>query len=307
MHVQNSQPATERSRQSILGMPVLSIQEGIPLGNIKQLLLDGKTYCIQAFVVERRRLGKEDKLLPFSAVRSFGEDGITIETQTVLERKGASHQYVRALRQPLSVIAARVFTENGKSLGKVEEYRFSTVDGSICGLELSGGLFKDKMLVPGKHIIAIAPQTIMLRDAAIEEAVILANTFRSSVENAAETVKEHATSLKNSTIDTTKKISVNFNDAMRTLWERNPAADPAELPFEDEADPEEAAELAEAAQAQPPEDGTETPAEPAEVVPTEPAEVVPTAPAELAECEEDAEETAATAPPAEEEGTPHNR
>lgn len=158
-------------RSRILGMPVITIQEGFTAGSIKQILLDGKTYRVQGFLVERNRHGKEDKVLPFLAVHGFGKDSITIESFHALERKGGSHQYIRAIRQPLTVTGARVFTENGHSMGKVTDYSFSTEDGSIALLELGEAPLKEHVHVPGKTIIAIAPQTVMLRDVAWEQAV----------------------------------------------------------------------------------------------------------------------------------------
>lgn len=264
--------AAERARGEILGMPVLSISEGAPLGHIRQVLIDGKTYCVQGFVVEKRRGGKDDRILPFPAVVSFGEDGVTIERQAQLERKGASHQYLRALRRPLAIIGSRVFTTNGKTLGKVEEYRFSTTDGAISGLEISGGLFKESMLVKGKYIIAISPQTVMLKDEAIGEAVAVENAFRANMENAAETVREHAAALKTSTVDATKKLSASFSDAVSRLRGRD---EPEALPEDEATDApgsgtwqEEAADSAAAETAEPAETDDEAPsaetAEPAE-------------------------------------------
>lgn len=166
---QNIRPA-ERSRSAVLGMEVISIQEGANLGQVRQVLLDGKSYRVQGFLVERRKQGKEERILPFSAVHSFGEDSITIESQQMLERKGASLQYIRALRQPLRIIGTRAFTTDGNSLGKVEEFCFSLADGSITALEVAGSYFPEPMRIPGEDIIAIAPQTTMLKADAVPHA-----------------------------------------------------------------------------------------------------------------------------------------
>ena len=174
----------ERARGDILGMPVISIQDGLVLGRIRQLLIDGKTYQVQGFLVEKRYGSKEDRILPFPAVASFGTDSITIERPSLLERKGASHQYIRALRRPLAIIGSRVFTTDGKTLGKVEEYRFSTESGTITALELSSGLFREHLLVSGAHIIAISPQTVMLKSEAAAEAAAMENALLANMDDA---------------------------------------------------------------------------------------------------------------------------
>lgn len=268
-------PEQERASRAIIGLPVISIQEGLVLGYIKQILIDGQNRLVQAFVVEKRRMGKEDRILPFSAVSGFGEDSITIEKLTLLERKGLSHQYVRALRRPLPVLGSRVFTDSGKTLGKVEEYRFSILDGSICGLEVAGsGLFKDKSLLQGSYIIAISPQTIMIKDAAIAAAVTVENAFLSNMENAADMVKEKAAGIGNSALEATKKLSANFNDAMSRLRSRDEEDEAPEETPEQALPPEDADKTAEAPPAAGEEDLVieEPEAEPA---PTEPAEQPP--------------------------------
>ncbi len=224
----------ERTSKSIIGMPVLSIAEGQPLGQIKQILIDVKNKAVQGFLLERRRLSRDERILPFAAVTGFGEDTITIEKYSLLERKGQSHQFVRALRQPLPLIGARVFTAGGRTLGKVEEYRFSLENGAITGLEIAGdGLFKARTLVDGDYIIAVAAHTVMIKDQAIEAAQPLENTFLTNVENAADTMREAASSLKENAVVAGKRIAENFNDAVDKLWGREGAPLEAEVEVEE--------------------------------------------------------------------------
>ena len=212
----------DRTSKSILGMPVYSIKEGIPLGIIKQILIDGKTNRVQGFIVEKRRFSREERVLPFPAITGFGEDTITVERQGLLERKGINQQFLKAIRFPLPIVGARVFTAGGKTLGKVEEYRFSTIDGGITGLEIAGdGFFKVRSLVDGATIIAIAPRTIMLKDAAITSAIALENSFLAGVESAAAIVREKAVDLKNNASEAGKKLSANFNEAVSKLRQRS--------------------------------------------------------------------------------------
>lgn len=286
-------PEQERASRAVIGLPVLSIQEGLVLGYIKQILLDGQNLLVQAFIVDKRRMGKEDRLLPFAAVSGFGEDSVTVEKLSLLERKGLSPQYVRALRRPLPVLGARVFTDSGKTLGKVEEYRFSIEDGSISGLEVAGsGLFKGRSLLQGRYIIAISPQTIMVKDAAIATAVTVDNPFLSNMESAADLVKEKAAEIGSSAKEAGKKISANINDAVSRLRSREADEAAAEESAEPQCIPEaeKAGEQADAPQAQA-EDAPQAPAEEkqpqAEDAPQPPAEEEP--PTDPAQAEADRE------------------
>ena len=179
-----------RTSKEIIGMPVYSITEGLPLGLIKNILIDAKNLLIQGFLVEKKKHSRDEKILPFAAVSSFGEDTITIEKQNLLERKGASHQYVRAFQRPMHLIGTRIFTSGGHTLGKVEEYRFSVTDGKISGLELSeDSYFKARALIDGRFIIAIAPLTIMVREDAIDSAILIDTVIQESAEDSLENSK----------------------------------------------------------------------------------------------------------------------
>lgn len=160
---------TLKASKDIVGMPVYSIQEGQNLGQVKSLVIDTEKKCLLALVVEKKRLTKEERLLPFAAIKSLGDDVITVERGQALERRGVDPATMRALRRPVQPVGARCFTAGGKTMGKVEEYFVDITDGRIAQLEISeGGLIKGKVLVDGEHIIALAPHTVMLSDEAAE-------------------------------------------------------------------------------------------------------------------------------------------
>ena len=205
---------TQRSSREMLGMPVYSISEGLLLGNIKRLLISGKECRVQGFVVEKKRFSREERVLPFEAISGFGEDTVTVERQSLLERKGQSQQYLKALRAPLPILGAKVFTAGGRTLGKVEEYRFSTETGVISGLEIAGeGFFRERALLDGASVIAIAPRTIMVKDAAIETA----RSLESGLQNAAAKIRERAADIKTNASEAGRRLSATFNDTMSKM------------------------------------------------------------------------------------------
>lgn len=232
------QPRAERTSKSLLNMPVLCISDGQMAGLIKQILIDVKSKSVQGFLVERRRFSRDERILPFSAVAGFGEDTVTVEKPSLLERKGQSYQYVRALRRPLPLLGSRVFTAGGRTLGKVEEYRISLEDGAICGLEIAGnGFFKTRTLVDGAYIIALAAHTIMVKDEAIAQAEALENPFLSNMETAADAMRDAAVAIKENAKEAGKKLAGNFNEAVDKLRSNEPPADNGLLEIEEEAPP----------------------------------------------------------------------
>lgn len=212
---------TERGRSEVLGMKVISISEGLELGQVKQVVITAD-HMVAGFVVSRRR-GHEERLLPLKAVSSFGEDRITVERQTALERSNSFAREGRR-RGPLSLVGSRVFTAGGRVLGKVEEYYFSTGDGRLTALEISGGPMKERLRLPGRFIIAISPQTVMIKDEALSEAKPVDGTLRAGLSAAVDTVSGAVNTLAGSTRQGAKKLTA----GLTRLWEKGPEEDAPE-------------------------------------------------------------------------------
>ena len=224
--------------KKLMGMAVYSVQEGQNLGQVKNLVIDAKEKRLLAMVVEKKRLTREDKLLPFAAVKSVGDDVVTVERGQALERRGMDASVMRALRRPVQPLGARCFTAGGKTAGKVEEYYFDVGDGSIAQLEISGvGLLTGKLLVDGRHIIALAPHTIMLDDEALLSSRPQENGLLSSMELA----RDKAANTARNTVSLLGNSISKIRGVVKESVEEAPAPEevPAEAVVEEEAAPEE--------------------------------------------------------------------
>ena len=197
--------ASERSRSAVLGMKVVSISEGLELGQIRQIVISPE-YRVCSFLV-RCRHSRDERKLSLSSVSSFGEDRITVESQSLLERANSFARQNRRLRGPLTLTGARVFTAGGRVLGRVEDYSFSTVDGSLTALEISTGPLQERMRLPAGYIIAVSPQTVMIKDEALTEASPSAGSLRSGISSAFGALTEAAGSLADATRQGAKKLS----------------------------------------------------------------------------------------------------
>ncbi|MEG1501476.1 MAG: PRC-barrel domain-containing protein, partial [Clostridiales bacterium] len=141
----------EKVSKSILGMAVYSVQEGQMLGSVKNLLIDNKEKAVLGLIVERRKLNREERVITFEHIHNIGDDVITIDKAVSLSHPRNIPQLLRQLRNPLQIIGARVFTIGGKTLGRVNEFRFNSQTGKITGLEMGGhnnnSIFKEKTAI----------------------------------------------------------------------------------------------------------------------------------------------------------------
>lgn len=234
----------ERTRSAVLGMRVISISEGLELGQIRQAVVTQEPR-VAGFTVRGRR-SRNDRWLAFAAVSSFGEDRVTVESQKLLSRGNGFAMPDRRRRGPLSLVGSRAFTAGGRVLGRVEEYSFSTEDGRVLALEISNGPLRERLRLPGRFIIAVSPQTVMLKDEALDEARPAEGTLRSGINAAAGAVSGAAGSLASSTLQGAKKLTANRS---RLREKEQPASEAApdegdEPPKEPEERDEKAADAA---------------------------------------------------------------
>ena len=228
----------ERSRSSVLGMRVISISEGLELGRIRQAVVTQEPR-VAGFTVRGKR-SRNDRWLAFTAVSSFGEDRITVESQKLLSRGDGFAMSAPRRRGPLSLVGSRAFTSGGRV--RVEEYGFSTEDGSIIALEISNGPLRERLRLPGRFIIAISPQTVMLKEEALDEARPAESALRFGINAAAGAVSGAAGSLAGTTLYGAKKLTAN----LVRLREKGQAENAENPPSSDEAK-EKAAECTEEA------------------------------------------------------------
>lgn len=234
----------ENCSKRIISMPVYSIQEGNHLGTVKSLLIDNGEKAVAGLIVERRRFNREERFIPYSHIQSVGEDVITIDKASVVDRRKVMPQTMRQMRNPFMLIGAKVFTVGGKILGKVEEYRFNTQDGKISALEIGGGgFFKDSFSVDAKYITTMASGTIMIEDAALDDY----ETVNNSLHSAMDTVMEKANNVFTGTMNVSKKLGQNISQTFQKFRQdeddEEPAQDPSQAPqggYPDQTVPEEA-------------------------------------------------------------------
>lgn len=198
----------ERSRSAVLGMRVISINEGQEMGRIRQVVVTQEPR-VAGFTVRGKR-SRNDRWLAFAAVSSFGVDRITVESQKLLSRSNGFAMSDPRRRGPLTLVGSRAFTAGGRVLGRVEEYSFSTEDGRVLALEISNGPLRERLRLPGRFIIAVSLQTIMLKDEALDEARPADGTLRFGINAAAGAVSGAAGTLASSTLQGAKKLTANL-------------------------------------------------------------------------------------------------
>ncbi|MCE5284728.1 MAG: PRC-barrel domain-containing protein [Pelosinus sp.] len=157
--------------EEILGLSIISINEGEELGTVKDFVIDPAGGSIVAMVVEDGKKYYAAKLLPFSAVVGLGEYAVTVESSSNIVAVTAVPEYEKLLQVDIKVVGTKVLTKTGQIQGKVTEIIVDETGKIItCEIEEMSGQIsnipaeqvitfgKDVLIVTGNDIAAVQPQ-----------------------------------------------------------------------------------------------------------------------------------------------------
>lgn len=159
-----------RKGKSIIGKDILSLDEGIKLDQVTDLVIDPEGRRLVALVVDEGGFMSSSKVVPMEDVASFGKDAVVVASRTSVVSV-ADHAGLRALvERDEKILGKKVFTTSGDNHGSVADIYFDEQTGDLVGYEVSGGLIgdaakgtsflaTDEIAVIGGDVIYVRPET----------------------------------------------------------------------------------------------------------------------------------------------------
>ncbi|MGI6119051.1 MAG: PRC-barrel domain-containing protein [Desulfosporosinus sp.] len=148
-----------------LSLPIISLKEGQQIGYVKSLILDAGTKALAAIVVDMKGFFKDQRIIPYSKIVSVGEDAITIDKESHVEKTSSLPELLNLVKEKLTIIGTKMVTETGKTLGIADEYYIDPETGKITQIEISGGkiegFLNGKALMSAEYIITIGHDVII--------------------------------------------------------------------------------------------------------------------------------------------------
>ena len=148
-----------------LSLPIISLQEGQQIGYVKSLILNAGTKALAAIVVDTKGFFKDQRIIPYSKVVSVGEDAITIDKESHVEKTSSLPELLDLVKEKLTIIGTKMVTETGKTLGIAEEYYVDPETGKITHIEISGGkiegFLSGKAWISAEYITTIGHDVII--------------------------------------------------------------------------------------------------------------------------------------------------
>jgi uncharacterized protein YrrD len=156
---------------SVLGMQVLSRQDGQKIGTVKDIVISKDHTHIVAFILDEGGLFAADTAVGMENVVSFGKDAIIITDSKAVARVDHFPAVKEIMEDRDGLVGKEVFTESGDRKGKVDDIYFDESNGNLVGLELEGkfspkGSNSAVQLKPA-DIVSIGPDAVVINMASV--------------------------------------------------------------------------------------------------------------------------------------------
>jgi len=142
-----------RRGSEIIGLPVICLDEGCRVIEVKDLIYDDVEYKLVAFVVEEGKYLHEKKIIEFEKVKSIGEDALIVQDKISIEKIGSNFTNFYSHCTNNSLLGLEIVTEDGNNAGAIQDVIIDCTTGRLVGIVITEGLFDD--LIVGRPILPI--------------------------------------------------------------------------------------------------------------------------------------------------------
>ena len=149
-----------RRTREIIGLPVLDLKSGDPIGWVQDLVLDNDKDEVVGILLEGGHFFQSSKGIPRQSIVAVGKDALTVRENMIEELKGIRWS---------NKVGNEVYTQGGDARGTIEDVFLDDSVEKVVGFEVSDGLFADllhgrgtifrpQVMIDGKDILIVDNQ-----------------------------------------------------------------------------------------------------------------------------------------------------
>ena len=124
--------------KSVIGKTILSLEEGVRLDKINDLVVDPEGRRVVALVVSEGGFMSSSKVVPIGDVSSFGKDAVVIASSSSIISATADADLRELVEREDKILGKTVFTTSGDKQGSIADIYFQESTGEVVGYEISG-------------------------------------------------------------------------------------------------------------------------------------------------------------------------
>lgn len=210
-----------KKSKELLGLTVISIEDGKDLGNVSDFVINPSKGAVEYLIIDCgvKYLGL--KVLPFGLVEGVGEYAVTVQSADALTELAEEADIKGLLEKDVHVTGTRVLSKKGKLIGTVSEFLVDDdAEGKISGCELDLGDDSDeKGIIPAEQIITFGKDILVVNEG-VEGSLI-----KTDASSGMEPADDKNPSPSNEIITSAEKSSETVEQKPETVEQKSEPAD----------------------------------------------------------------------------------
>ncbi|KNY27096.1 PRC-barrel domain-containing protein [Pseudobacteroides cellulosolvens] len=190
-----------KKTQEVLGLPIISISDGVEVGKVKSILVNAIEGTVDYIVVDSGIQILSARVISTSSVLGMGEYALTIENDSAINDIGRIPAAIDLLQKNIQVKGSKVLTKKGRLIGEIGDFYFDEDNNCrITGLEYIADITHKKVrIIPRNNVITFGKNLIVVTEDV--ESKLLDNLSQlSSGEGQPENEKKNSTTIDNVSI-----------------------------------------------------------------------------------------------------------
>ncbi|MGG6431045.1 PRC-barrel domain-containing protein [Anoxybacillus sp. D401a] len=151
-----------KSSTQVIGLPVISIQNGVQLGQVKSLVVNPEKGTIDFLIVDQENWEISMKAIPFRNVIGIGEFAVTVEEERAVLDLNVIPIANELVNKKIAIKQAKVMTRKGQLLGEATEFYIDEETGQITGIEVQIG--NESRIVRADHVITYGKELLIVHE-----------------------------------------------------------------------------------------------------------------------------------------------
>lgn len=155
-----------KKTQKILGLPIISISDGLEVGKVKSIIINADRGAIDYIVVDSGIQIFSARVIPTEDVLGIGEYALTIENETVITDISRIPAAIQLLQNDIRVKGSKVLTKKGSLIGEIGDIYIDDNDScKITGLEFIADITQKKIrLIPRDTVITFGKNLTVVKE-----------------------------------------------------------------------------------------------------------------------------------------------
>ncbi|MBW7650783.1 PRC-barrel domain-containing protein [Anoxybacillus sp. ST4] len=151
-----------KSSTQVIGLPVISIQNGVQLGQVKSLVVNPEKGTVDFLIVDQENWEISMKAIPFRNVIGIGEFAVTVEEERAVLDLNVIPIANELVNKKIAIKQAKVMTRKGQLLGEATEFYIDEETGQITGIEVQIG--NESRIVRADHVITYGKELLIVHE-----------------------------------------------------------------------------------------------------------------------------------------------